>query len=125
MSTKLSAAQAEASLLVAGDAGICQSFGMDKEHVIFILRQRAPELKEAGLVHLRLFGSVARGDASPQSDVDLMADFDKSRRVTLVTVGGLQSRLTDLLGVNVDLSSEDWMKESVRKQALQEAVLAF
>jgi uncharacterized protein len=104
---------------------LCQSFDMDKEHVIFILRQHAPELKEAGLVHLRLFGSVARGDASPHSDVDLMADFDKSKRVTLVTIGSLQSRLTDLLGVNVDLSSADWMKEPVRNQALREAVLAF
>jgi predicted nucleotidyltransferase len=98
---------------------------MDKEQVLFILRQHAPELKAAGLVHLHIFGSVARGDASPQSDVDLMADFDKSKRLTLVTVGNLQSRLEDLLGVNVDLSSADWMKEPVRRHALEEAVLAF
>jgi len=76
-------------------------------------------------VHLRVFGSVARGETSAESDIDLLADFDKSRRLTLVTVGRLQSRLTDLLGVNVDLSSEEWMKEPVRKQALREAVLAF
>jgi uncharacterized protein len=98
---------------------------LDKEFIISKLREHAPELKEAGLVHLRLFGSVARGDASAQSDVDLLADFDKSKRFTLVTVGNLESRLAGLLGAKVELSSTDWMREPVRKQALREAVLAF
>jgi predicted nucleotidyltransferase len=74
---------------------------------------------------LRLFGSVARNEAVISSDIDLLADFDKSARLTLVKVGSLQSRLTDMLGVNVDLSSPEWMKEPVRLQALREAVLAF
>jgi predicted nucleotidyltransferase len=54
-----------------------------------------------------------------------MADFDKSKPITLLTVGRLESRLGDLLGVKVDLSSADWMKEPVRKQAQREAVIAF
>ena len=98
---------------------------MNSNQVIAKLRQHAPELKAAGVVHLRVFGSVARGETSAESDIDLLADFDKSKRLTLVTVGRLQSRLTDLLGVNVDLSAEEWMKEPVRKRALREAVLAF
>jgi uncharacterized protein len=98
---------------------------MDKDRIIMILREHAPELREAGLVHLHVFGSVARGEASPQSDVDLMADFDKSKRVTLLTVGRLESLLADLLGVRVDLSAAEWMKEPVRVQALREAVIAF
>ena len=98
---------------------------MNSDQVIAKLREHAPELKAAGVVHLRVFGSIARGEASPESDIDLLADFDKTRLLTLVTVGRLQSDLTDLLGANVDLSSEEWMKEPVRKQALREAVLAF
>jgi predicted nucleotidyltransferase len=47
---------------------------MDKGSVIETLRLHEPELRAAGIVHLRLFGSVARGEASPESDVDLMAD---------------------------------------------------
>lgn len=98
---------------------------MDKGQIIQILRDHESELKSAGIVHLRVFGSVARGESSSQSDVDLLADFDKSRRLTLVTVGGLQERLTDLLGVRVDLSSPEWLKDPVRTHAMQEAVVAF
>jgi hypothetical protein len=98
---------------------------MDKESILAVLRTNAPELRSAGLVHLRLFGSVARGEANSHSDVDLLAEFDRSRRITLVTVGGLESHLADLLGSKVDLSSADWMREPVRTRALREAVLAF
>lgn len=98
---------------------------MDKGSVVVILQRHAPELKAAGVVHLRVFGSVARGEASSRSDVDILADFDRSKRFTLVSVGRLQNRLTELLGVNVDLSSPEWLRESVRERALREAVLAF
>ena len=98
---------------------------MDKSLVIAKLREHEQELKAAGIVHLRVFGSVARGEASALSDVDLMAEFDRSQRLTLVKVGSLQSRLTELLGMNVDLSSSDWMREPVKSRALREAVSAF
>ena len=98
---------------------------MDKHDVIRLLRAHEPELKAYGVVHLRIYGSVARGDASPSSDVDLLADFDKSKRITLVRIGSLQNRLTDLLGAPVELSSSEWMREPVRSRALREAVLAF
>jgi hypothetical protein len=97
----------------------------DKEKILVILREHAPELKEAGLKHLGVFGSVARGQADNQSDVDLIADFDRSKRITLVTLGSLESRLGALLGMKVELSSAEWMKEPVRRQALQEAIIAF
>jgi predicted nucleotidyltransferase len=70
-------------------------------------------------------GQLRGAKPSAESDIDPLADFDKSTRLTLVTVGRLQSRLTDLLGVNIDLSSEEWMKEPVRKRVLREEVLAF
>jgi predicted nucleotidyltransferase len=98
---------------------------MDSSYVIQTLRQHERELKQAGIVHLRLFGSVARNEASQHSDIDLLAEFDKSRRLSLVIVGSIQSRLSELLGVDVDLSSAEWMKEPVRSRVLSEAILAF
>jgi uncharacterized protein len=99
--------------------------GMNKAHVIETLRLHREELRAAGVVHLSVFGSVARGDASERSDVDLMADFDKSRRLTLVKIGSLQHRLSEWLGAEVELSSADWMREPVRSRAIREAVVAF
>lgn len=98
---------------------------MDTERILVTLRQHAPELKSAGVVHLRLFGSAARGEATANSDIDLLADFDHSKPVTLVTLGSLEHRLRDLLGAEVELSSAAWLRENVRKRALQEAVVAF
>jgi predicted nucleotidyltransferase len=85
---------------------------MNKRLVIQKLRNHEQELKASGILHIRVFGSVARDDASPLSDIDLLADFDKSRRMTLVTLGSLQNRLSNLLGARVDLSSTEWMRET-------------
>jgi uncharacterized protein len=98
---------------------------MNRDAVIKTLRAYEPELKAAGIVRLAVFGSVARGDNSAESDVDLLADFDKTKRYTLLTMGRLENRLADLLGTRVDLSSPEWLKESVKNRVLQEAVLAF
>ena len=98
---------------------------VDKERVLAILQKHALELKAAGLLHLHLFGSVARGEATEESDVDLLAEFDRSRQITLLTIAGLEHLLGNLLHARVDLSSAAWMREPVRQQALSEAVLAF
>jgi len=98
---------------------------MDRNRILAILRSHAPELQAAGLAHLRLFGSVARGDATPQSDIDLMADFAPDAGISLLSFSGFQVRLSDLLGEEVDLSCTDWMKEHVRDRAIREAVSVF
>lgn len=112
-------------LTIARAPGVWQSVLMEQQRVIRILQDHEAELKTDGVLHLSVFGSVARGEASSDSDVDILADLDASRRFTLVTLGRLESRLTDLLGVKVDLSSPAWMPQPVREQALREAVLAF
>lgn len=104
---------------------VWQSASMNKGCVIETLRRHEPELKAAGIVHLRLFGSVARGEESAESDVDLMADFDRSRRLTLFDMARLENRLSDLLGEKVELCPAASMKEPVRARALREAVHAF
>lgn len=93
--------------------------------VISKLREHEPELRAAGLMHVRVFGSTARGENSHDSDVDLLVEFDPGKRQTLVSVGNLQSRLSELLDVRVDLSAAEWMREPVRSRATAEAVLAF
>jgi predicted nucleotidyltransferase len=98
---------------------------MNRSDVINRLQMHQGELKAAGIVRLAVFGSVVRGDNSAESDVDLLAEFDKSKRYTLLTMGRLENRLADLLGARVELSSAEWLKESVRERVLREAVVAF
>jgi predicted nucleotidyltransferase len=98
---------------------------MDKDGVVQTLRAHELELRAAGIVHLRLFGSVARGEASPYSDVDLMVDLDGSRKFSLLDMSSLENRLSDILQVNVDLALSKSMKEPMRRSAEREAVLAF
>ena len=98
---------------------------MDTERILAILRSHAPELQAAGLAHLRLFGSVARGEATPTSDIDLMAEFAPDARISLMTLSGLRLQLCDLLGAEVDLSSASGLKDAVRKNADREAVHVF
>ena len=64
---------------------------MNRSYVIQTLRRHERELREAGVVHLRLFGSLARNEGSQHSDVDLLAEFDKSKRLSLVTVGSIRA----------------------------------
>lgn len=98
---------------------------MEQSVVIAKLREHAPELRAAGLAHVRLFGSTVRGENSECSDVDLLVEFDGAKPQTLVSVGNLQSRLAEILQVTVDLSAAEWMREPVRSRVLSEAVLAF
>lgn len=113
------------NVLLKFDCRLWHSSSMNKGSVIETLRRHEPELKAAGIVHLRLFGSVARGEESAHSDVDLMADLDRSKRLSLVGMAHLENRLSDLLGVKVDLSPAESMKESVRTRAAREAIHAF
>ena len=98
---------------------------MNRDDVLAKLRTHEPELKAAGIARLRLFGSVARGDQGAESDVDLLAEFDESKSLSLIEVVGLENRLSDLLGVKVDLVQQKSLKPRVRSNAEREAVLAF
>jgi len=98
---------------------------MDKEHVVTKLREHEPELRSAGVVHLLVFGSVARGEASPHSDIDLMGDFDRSKKLTLLDLSSLEYFLSQILQAQVDLSDRKMLKGPIRIRAEREAVLAF
>jgi uncharacterized protein len=76
-------------------------------------------------VRLSLFGSTARGDRRPDSDIDLMAVFDANRRISLLDVAGIELRLSELLGLPVDLVEEGALKPRVRQSVETEALRAF
>lgn len=67
----------------------------------------------------RIFGSVARGEADEQSDVDFLVEFEPG--TSLLTHSGLIVALEDLLGRKVDVAPEKTLKERIRKRILLEA----
>ena len=69
---------------------------------------------------MHVFGSVVRGEADEQSDIDLMVDFEPGR--SLLDHAGLWLELQDLLGVKVDVVSRRGIKARIRERVLQEAV---
>lgn len=81
---------------------------MDRSDVIDRLHQCRPRLEALGVVHAYLFGSVARGTAGPDSDVDVMVDLDegpggRKPLFSAFDVGGIQFELTEIMGRRVDL----------------------
>ena len=98
---------------------------MNREQVMAMLREHEPELRAAGVVRLSLFGSTARGDHRPDSDIDLMAAFDETRRISLLDVAGIEIQLSELLGQTVDLVEEGTLKPRVQKRVEAEAERAF
>jgi predicted nucleotidyltransferase len=108
------------------DEASWQGAGMDREQVIATLRKHQAELRAAGVEHLLLHGSYARGTTvRGQSDVDVIAEFDPGRSLSLLDMVAIENLLADLLGVPVDLSPANTLKEPVRQRAAREAVLAF
>ena len=73
-----------------------------------------------GARNVRVFGSVARGEADEQSDIDLLVDMEPGR--SLLDLGGLLMDLQALLGQKVDVVTERGLKPRIRERVLAEAV---
>ena len=88
-----------------------------------IVQQRKKEIiavaRAHGLVNVRIFGSVARGEDNAQSDIDLLVDLEKGR--TLLDLGGALVQLQDLLGRRVDIVTERGLHWYLREKILREA----
>lgn len=72
-----------------------------------------------GATNIRVFGSVARGNADDASDIDFIVDLDKGR--SLLDLGGLLMDLQKLLGRPVDVVTEKSLKPRIRERVLSEA----
>lgn len=89
-----------------------------------LLKTRRDEIlaiaERHGASNVRIFGSVARGEAGPESDVDLLVDLERGR--TLIDHGQLQVELEGLLGRKVDVVTERGLLSHLRARVLEEAV---
>lgn len=95
------------------------------EYVIAILRAHEAELRQAGIRRLSLFGSVARGDAEAESDVDLAVEFDPAAEMDLIRLVALERRIGVTLGRPVELLPEPVENPRLRANVERDRRIAF
>ena len=98
---------------------------MDKDAVIDILRRHRPELERRGVRHAALFGSVARGEAGPESDIDIAIDLDVDRHPTVYDYVGMQQYIVGLLDGPVDVVDRAALKAGIRERVAADLIHAF
>lgn len=90
-----------------------QSLRVKREEILQIAEKH-------GARTVRIFGSVARGEADAASDLDLLVEMEPGR--SLLDLGGFLMELQDLLGCRVDVVTEKGLRERIRERVLREAV---
>lgn len=93
--------------------GIGEVVGSKRDAVVALAR-------EHGATNVRIFGSLARGEADAASDVDVLVDLDYGR--SLFDLGALAMSLEGLLGRRVDVVTEKGLKARIRDRVLRESV---
>jgi len=74
---------------------------------------------------LLLFGSILRDDFRPDSDIDVLVEFDPGQTPSLLDLGGMQVEFSSLLGREVDLKTPGFLSERIRDRVLREAQIAY
>jgi predicted nucleotidyltransferase len=95
------------------------------ESMIATLRSHETELRQAGVRRLSLFGSVARGDAEADSDVDIAVEFDPAAQMDLIQLVALERLLGDTLGRPVEILPEPVENPRLRANVERDRRIAF
>lgn len=97
---------------------------MTRDDILEKLAASRPELDQFHVESLSVFGSVARGEASDDSDVDVLVEFEAEAVVGMFEFVRLQRYLSELLGRRVDLATPDALHKALRDGILSEAIRA-
>ncbi len=97
---------------------------MERERILKKLSENRQLLKTYGIKDIRLFGSVARGEAGAGSDVDLLVEFESSAHIGMFEFSRLRRELSHLLGCEVDLATPNALHKAMKKDILKEAIRA-
>jgi len=97
---------------------------MKRDEIIARLRQHEADLKRLGVEHLYLFGSMARGDATEDSDIDLFFDYEKGK-LGLFELMDVKAFASSILGRTTDIMTRDSLHKTLRQSIETTAVRVF
>ena len=83
------------------------------------------ELRHRGVLHAALFGSLARGEAKPNSDIDILIEIEPDAAIDLLDYVGITHYLRDLFPGRVDVANRSRLKSFVKPSAERDALYAF
>lgn len=95
---------------------------MTRDEAIEKIRQNHQLLKKFSVQSIAVFGSVARGESRPDSDVDILVEFEPDARIGLFGFLHLKEVLGEMLGCSVDLVTRDALHPALKESILEEAV---
>lgn len=111
-----------------GTAAMCRQMAARaffRDQVIDVLSREARALRDRGVVRLALIGSVARGEAGSDSDVDVLIDIDRERHFSLIDHSELRLFLCDLLDRDTDVLIRDALEPRLLSRMQQDETIVF
>jgi predicted nucleotidyltransferase len=97
----------------------------ERERVLRVLRRHEAELRALGVNHLSLLGSMARGEARPESDVDVLLDVPPGRKFSLFDLGEVRVTLCEPLGRDADAVIHEDLRPEFRDRIARDLVDVF
>lgn len=98
---------------------------MTRQEAIEKLKSQADAIRALGATSLYLFGSVARDEAGPESDLDLFIDYDASKKFSLIDLVGIKLHLEDELSADVDVTTRNSLHPRLKDGIESSAIRIF
>jgi len=95
---------------------------MTRDEVIARIRKHADAIRAEGATSLYLFGSAAREELGPASDIDVFVDYDPESRFSLLNLSGIRPIVMDELNREVDITTRSSLRPPLRDKILADAV---
>lgn len=95
---------------------------MKRDEIIARIRKHADAIRAEGATSLYLFGSAARKEMGPASDIDVFVDYDPESRFSLLNLSGIRLIVMDELNREVDITTRSSLRPPLRDKILADAV---